>query len=375
MTKMSNLPSDLGEEVLCRIPLTSLRRVRSTCKKWNTLFKGESFAKKYLDDQAKVAAKEREFMMVMMMDFRVYLMRVNLHNDVESCIKREGELVSLDDEVNVSQVFHCDGLLLCIMEDNTRVVVWNPYWGQTRLIEPTHDFQKIYSYMYALGYEKSSKSCRIYKILRFIDFSPTYVEFKIYDINSNSWRDLDITPYWKIYAYCRGVSVKGNTYWFARNQNHHPFFVCFNFTRESFGPRLPLPFQFYNSDTVSLSSVREEQLAVLFQCSYTLQMEIWVTMKIEPNWVSWKSKVFLAVDMNPLVSFQFQVRAASFFIDEENKVAFVFDKDKEGLMNPTRNVAYIVGVDGILEVVDLGVSAAKFCYPLVCSYVPSLVHL
>ncbi|EFH59795.1 hypothetical protein ARALYDRAFT_899046 [Arabidopsis lyrata subsp. lyrata] len=368
MTKMSNLPSDLGEEVLCRIPLTSLRKVRSTCKKWNTLFKGESFAKKYLGDQAKVAATEKEFMMVMMMDFRVYLMRVNLHNDVKSCIMREGELVSLEDEVNVSQVFHCDGLLLCIMEDNTRVVVWNPYWGQTRLIEPKHDFQKIYSYMYALGYEKSSKSCRIYKILRFIDFSPTYVEFKIYDINSNSWRDLDvITPYCKIYAHRRGVSVKGNTYWFARNRQCN--LLCFDFTRERFGPCLPLPFQFYYSDTVSLSSVREEQLAVLFQCSYTLQM------KIEPYRVSWNRKVFLAVDMNPLVSFQFQVSAASFFIDEENKVAVVFDKDKEGLMNPTRNVAYIVGVDGILEEVDLGVSAAKFCYPLVCSYVPSLVHL
>jgi len=96
-------------------------------------------------------------------------------------------------------------------------------------------------------------------------------------------------------------------------------------------------------------------------------MEIWVTSKVEPKWVSWSSKVFLAVDMNPLVSFQFEVRAASFFIDEENKVAVVFDKDKEDLMNPTRNVAYIIGVDGILEEVDLGVSAVKFCYPLVCS--------
>jgi len=71
MTKISNLPRDLAEEVLCRIPLTSLRTVRSSCKTWNTLSKYESFAKKYLGDQAKLAAKEREFMMVVMMNFRV----------------------------------------------------------------------------------------------------------------------------------------------------------------------------------------------------------------------------------------------------------------------------------------------------------------
>ncbi|KAL0872671.1 hypothetical protein Bca101_022376 [Brassica carinata] len=34
---MSDLPRDVEEEVLCRIPMTSLRPVRSTCKRWNTL--------------------------------------------------------------------------------------------------------------------------------------------------------------------------------------------------------------------------------------------------------------------------------------------------------------------------------------------------
>ncbi|EFH59792.1 hypothetical protein ARALYDRAFT_899043 [Arabidopsis lyrata subsp. lyrata] len=74
--------------------------------------------------------------MVMMMDFRVYLMRVNLHNNVESCIKREAKLISLDDsvEVDVTRVVHCDGLLLCITKDYTKFVVCNPYLGQTRWI-------------------------------------------------------------------------------------------------------------------------------------------------------------------------------------------------------------------------------------------------
>ncbi|KAL9292660.1 hypothetical protein AtEden1_Chr3g0184771 [Arabidopsis thaliana] len=53
-------------------------------------------------------------------------MRVNLQNKVESsCIKREAKLISLGDEVDISQVFHCNGLLLCISitKDKTRLVV------------------------------------------------------------------------------------------------------------------------------------------------------------------------------------------------------------------------------------------------------------
>uniref|UniRef100_A0A1J3CY13 F-box protein n=1 Tax=Noccaea caerulescens TaxID=107243 RepID=A0A1J3CY13_NOCCA len=57
--------------------------------------------------------------------------------------------------------------------------------------------------------------------------------------------------------------------------------MCFDFTAERFAPRLPLPFTSCCHDAVSLSSVREEQLVVLFQSSDTLDLEIWVTTKIE----------------------------------------------------------------------------------------------
>lgn len=93
MTKISDIPRDLEEEVLCRIPLTSLRRVRCTSRKWNSLSKSGSFAKKHIGQEKVAAAKE--FRVVMLMDFRVYLMRFNLHkNNVESCLKREGKIIS-----------------------------------------------------------------------------------------------------------------------------------------------------------------------------------------------------------------------------------------------------------------------------------------
>ncbi|KAF3546917.1 hypothetical protein DY000_02005121 [Brassica cretica] len=315
----------------------------------------------------------------MMMDLRIYLMSINLDSkNVESCIKREGKLISGSDEVDVSRVFHCDGLLLFIPKDSTRVVLCNPYSGQTRFIESTFYFRNCWNYSYALGYEKSSRSCsRKYKVLRFITVTD-FVECKIYDTSSDSWRFLDTPRGWRVGHYDRGLSLKGNTYWFAnkkrsdKSDGDRSFLVCFDFTRERFGPPLPLPFELFDEDTVSLSSVREERLAVLFQRWDSLELEIWVTTKIKPESVTWNTKVFLEVSMS--LQFQFLLTAASFFIDEEKKVAVVFDKNKErSLVN--RNVAYIIGVDGSLREANLGDFNDKNCYPLACSYVSSLAKL
>lgn len=53
----------------------------------------------------------------------------------------------------------------------------------------------------------------------------------------------------------------------------------------------------------------------------------------------------------------------------------VFDKDTD-IRNPTREVAYIIGVDGSLkEAADVRECADRYCDAFLCSYVPSLVQL
>ncbi|CAA0382825.1 unnamed protein product [Arabidopsis thaliana] len=145
---------------------------------------------------------------------------------------------------------------------------------------------------------------------------------------------------WEIQFSARGVSLKGNT-----QQKHLPeFLLYYDFTREIFGPPLSLPFHSFNEDTVTLSSVRDEQLTVLFERDDTLQMEIWITTKIEPETASW-SKLFLAVGMEPLTGLQFQVAAGNFFVDEEKKVVVFLDKDTE---TRERYIAFITHVSVLM---------------------------
>ncbi|CAA7015634.1 unnamed protein product [Microthlaspi erraticum] len=303
---ISDLPRDLAEEVLSRLPVTSLRGVRFTCKKWNSLTKNQSL---------QIGNKQRtEFQVVMLLEDRAY--------------------------------------------------------RQTPLFD-----------RYALGYEKKNKNKYSlrggYKVLRFMDDYDSSVkkritEFEIYSLESDSWKVVHVNPDWDIEWFQRGVSLKGNTYWYAQEKvpvvaqgrardisDQRDFllcFQCFDFTTERFGPRLPLPFHSFG-EIVTLSSVREGQLAVLFQkigglALYTLK--IWISSKI---------------DINPFTGFQFLKIGGSFFVDEKKKVAVVLDVDR-GRSCLTRNTAYMIGENDYFKKVDLG-----HCWPLVCSYVPISVQI
>ncbi|CAA7036334.1 unnamed protein product [Microthlaspi erraticum] len=299
----------------------------------------------------------------MEMDFKVCSVRFDLFKDEDKDKDDRGMVdlsvkhVALFDQVEICKVFYCKGLLLCVLKDISSLVAWNPYLGQTRWIKPRETFHR--NDRYALGYDKKNRS---HKILKFLDDGHPRNKFdymfgyEIYDFSSDSWRVLDE----KVEIGVDDIDLEFSEF-------------------ENFLDRLAVPFHSYIDETVSLACVREEQLAVLYQRWDTLLevMQIWVTTKIDPNSVSWSR--FLKVDMNPLSGFQFFYRAASFFIDEEKKVAVVFDFDSSDNSNKTvrYNAAYIVGVDGYFKSVCLGEARDRWCRPLVCSssYLPSLVQI
>ncbi|CAH8260761.1 unnamed protein product [Arabidopsis lyrata] len=353
-TAMSDLPQDVVEEVLSSVPLTSLRAVRTTCKKWNSLSKHRSFTKKHIR-KSRSETKKKEFLAIMMMDSSVYLISVGIHKDDDyNAINRKGKLISLnnvDGGVDISSVFHCSGLLLCTTKDKTpRLVVWNPYRGKTRWIETTYrdDFGFI-RYSFALGYEKKDKnSHRSLKILRSIEKILGFVGITTMKIEH------------------RDDTRKDGPKSTSSSKRFHSRLTKMRIPNSM--SKASLPFHSSIVDSVTLSSVRDEQLAVLFQRKGTLQMEIWITSNIEPEAASW-SMLFLVVDKKTLLTYD---QHESFFVDEEKKVVMVFAKDKETKM---RNVAYCYGEDGYFETVVFGESTDKNGCQLVCSYVPSSVQI
>lgn len=376
MKTIFDLPENLVEdEIFSRLQISSLRSVRSTCRKWNTLCENRIFL-------GEEAAAKKQFLM--MNSSRINLMNFDFSkDDGDPSI----EQVSVLDQIQISKVFQCDGLLLCVLEDDSSrpLLVWNPYLGQTRWIEPrSSSFHS--SYRFSLGYDNNLN----HKILRISDehhpiTSKHVLGFELYDFSSGSWKVLDVTPHWEIWSHLRGVSLKGNAYFPAQKKvgtkirRVAGFFLCFDFTTESFGPLLPLPFQSEHGGVfTSLSCVREDQLAVLYQHWEAQEtVEISVTDKIGPNVVSWTK--FLKL----VTSFCVHPYSGSFFIDVEMKIAVVFVLERAKACR--YQTAHVIGQDGyfksvrIREAPDLGNTFhphERYCAPLVCSsYLPSLVQL
>ncbi|WZZ17370.1 hypothetical protein YC2023_110459 [Brassica napus] len=157
MATISDLSCHLVEEILRRVPITCLGAVRSTCKD------GTFYLRFYVKQNCR--SKRAVF--------------------------------------RISEVFVCDGLSLCVTvtrdEYSQRLMLWNPYLGQTRWIQP---IRRAYdrSDVYALGYDKSTNRNH-------------EDEFEIYDVKSDSWRTLDVKLHWgwgEEYFHV-STSLKGNT--------------------------------------------------------------------------------------------------------------------------------------------------------------------
>ncbi|CAA0394551.1 unnamed protein product [Arabidopsis thaliana] len=376
-TTMSNLPKELVEEIVSRVPLQCLRAMRLTCKNWNALLESQSFKKMHIGKEEEAARELGENRMIVMMDYNVYLMGIIVNENLS--IKSLGKLTCLHGSKQISQVFHCEGLLLCILkDDDTKIMVLNPYLGQTRWIQ-TRKYHRASEcegrdvYNYALGYETNSGN-RSPKILRFIDDFHHHPEnpalrYETYDFDTDLWTTLDVSPHWRIISRCGGVSLNGNTYWGAVERNASAYIghmICFDFTRGGFGPLIPLPFKARGLVFAPLSSDRAEKIAALFRTSK--KVVIWITTKIDATNVTWSN--FFTIYISNL---ERNLSCKSFFIDMEKKVAMVFDKEKGKKV--AHNIINIIGEAGCVRKLVLKESGDKSCWPLVCSYVPSTVQI
>ncbi|CAA7033003.1 unnamed protein product [Microthlaspi erraticum] len=376
------LPSELVEEILSWVPATSLKILLSTCKQWNALLKDQRFTEK----QLRRAPKQPQILMSK--EYRLFPTSVDV-NIVPPYIELKDAL-SLKDphsnktskEVRIAEVYHCDGLLLCITRD-TRVVVWNPCLGETRWIQHKNGYNV--SCMFALGYESNRFGIRSYKILMFFGGKPDV--FEIYEFTTNTWRVVNTPSDFR--AKYHGVCLRGNAYWLHIDDTADYHFLRFDFTRERFTSSC-LP-QSPSRRYMALSVVREKQLSVL---SYKdsghdvvekWEVEMWVTNEIdteaEEQELSW-SKSF-AVGLNRIRVDCLYVQT-SLLIDEEKKVALCCNLYL-GSGSSNLNVVYTMGEDDDEYYTEIPYIEKQWllCHgdderawrPFLFSYVPSLVQI
>lgn len=185
-------------------------------------------------------------------------------------------------------------------------MLWNPYLGQTRWIQP---IRRAYdrSDVYALGYDKSTnrnhvttKSWGIVMVPRKMNLKSTML--------SPIHGGLLMSSYTGAGAKSTSMSAhrwKETLNYFLDRDGHDEMFtgflVCYDFTMERFGELLPLPWSSYNSRVTPISCFQEEKLAALYMPSPISGMGIWVTTKAEPNELLWSTSLKLIWKLFPVL--------------------------------------------------------------------------
>ncbi|CAA7060667.1 unnamed protein product [Microthlaspi erraticum] len=364
------LPEDLVREILSRVPVTCLVRLRSTCKQWNNLIKDPEFI--ITNQSRNSAAGEKQSMIVL-------LKQVGVYEFLTSKLVKLKDRLYDSDKFYIYDIYYCDGLLLCtivnkIRNDDeqfvSRLVVWNPILGQTKWIDLTNRY-RVYD-IFTLGHDGNKN----YKILRIFYGDSSYKRgLEIYDCKVNSWKSLDedvTRDDWGILA--RGASLNGDSYWIGYDESDKdvPMLISFDFSVEKL-QRQFLPNHQSEGILMALSVHREEELLLLNQGYDTLKTEIWVTTNNKMD--KKKTKVFswskyLTVDLysHNISLFHY----TSFFIMEEKKKTLVCCCTRRYL---SYYKAYVIGEEenGVRKV-HLG----KFDFrvrPLMFNYLPSLVQI
>ncbi|XP_006295678.2 putative F-box protein At3g17500 [Capsella rubella] len=335
---MLDLPRDLLENIFSRLDEEFLRQFRCTCKLFNALFKDRGF----LQQRFHKAARE----VLVMMNSRLFILDVDIDGRQSYTVIKFSRLQYNDqyrndvdrDQFDISNISHCDGLLLLHTTFDNMLIVWNPCSGQTMHLYPNNQYT---GGIFALGYH--SKLCDSYKILSINEKSDS-VELEMFDLYSDScsWRALDdVTIGCNIQS--RGVSLRGNAYWIASEViKDSLLLLSFDFTTERF-ERMDLCFQRVGYEILALSVVSEEQLSVLQQSLETSMVEIWVTANDksldQTKILSWSK--LLAVDLYTYYYDHRFTYDVSFFIDKESKVVVCWDKEQVYIFGEDHHYGHI----------------------------------
>ncbi|CAH8278989.1 unnamed protein product [Arabidopsis lyrata] len=353
MVDEEKLPWELVDEILSRVPPTSLFRFRTVCKRWNVLFYDKTFMNNH----------KMTFRFILATESKIY--SVSIDPKIEVC---ELTLYFPGLEYQKPQyLVDCDKFLLYGLDKGA--VVWNPWLRQSRWIESSEIKQT------PMQFSGIGDVDRNYKILA--SCSPTGLPnkswCKIYDFASDAWKDYGsgdgIEERSSYVTFGDSVSLNGTLYWVAIEKTHKSFHLaCFDFSRGKFIKGRNLPCEKTNSlkDALVLGVFKGDRLSLLKQCHKTKKIEIWVTKyKVNTNLaredVEWINFMEVSSPNFPSLVYYSQ---PSYFIEDKRLVVCSWDKIGRAWI-------YVLGENKLISKSHIDYVVDP--WPFHCTFIPSLV--
>ncbi|TKY53953.1 F-box protein CPR30 [Spatholobus suberectus] len=233
---MANLPIEVTTEILSRLPVKSVVRLRCTCKWWRSLIDTSHFILFHLS--------KSETTLILRHRSHLYSLDLKLLDDKPAELTHP--LMCYSNSIKV--LGSCNGLL-CISNIADDIALWNPFLRKHRIL-PADRFHRPESSLFAariygFGYDAPSNDYKLVSITYFVDLhNRTFdSQVQLYTLKSDAWKNLPSMPYALCCERTMGVFVGGALHWVVTRKlqpDQPDLVVAFDLTRESFR-EVPLP--------------------------------------------------------------------------------------------------------------------------------------
>ncbi|KAK3015960.1 hypothetical protein RJ639_007073 [Escallonia herrerae] len=281
-----NLPEDVVREILLMLLVKSLLRCKSVCKRWYTLITKPSFTTAHHNCNAAIKRNH------------CILIKRFLKESNKSALSFLSDEISCDDHVPTTEITiphsnhflqmlgPCNGIVC--LTDHRDIILCNPSIRAFKVVPaPSFNYpQGLFSRSLGVGFGFDLQSSE-YKVIRIAElheddesggYSFHSVKVEIYDLSTDSWREIDaVVPYvW--YFPCSELLFNGAFHWWADDEDHGgESMLSFHINTEVFQQiRLPDVCTFPDGKEKPFLVLNESIALILFDASEQTSFDIWL---------------------------------------------------------------------------------------------------
>lgn len=219
---LPNLPLEMMEEILLRLPVKSLSRFKCVCISWRSLISEALFTLKHasiLETSKATTCKKSPYGVIATSRYHLKACCVHsLYNEsTANVFEHDGELLGRD---YYQVVGTCHGLICFHVDYNKSLYLWNPTVKlQERLSGSDLETSDDVVVTYGFGYDASQDDYKVVALLR--QRHQLKTEAKIYSTRQRLWRTKSCFPSGVIVAdkSRSGIYINGTLNWAATHSS------------------------------------------------------------------------------------------------------------------------------------------------------------
>ncbi|KAG8372629.1 hypothetical protein BUALT_Bualt12G0086500 [Buddleja alternifolia] len=213
-----DIPSELFDKILCRVPAESLLRFRSVCKSWSRLIDDPAFIKSHITQQP--SSPNPGHLLIRnqtggrLFSLPLHSLNFDYGNQTIEATPVKNLILPGVPRIPTLPVASCNGLILISHYDVNKIwVLWNPLTKECYEL-PELDFADLRLIGSGLGYDSVDDDYKVVRIDEMYLNRKFVYKTLIYSLRNDSWKWIKNCPC-DFRRNSRGVYLNDTLYWLS----------------------------------------------------------------------------------------------------------------------------------------------------------------